>query len=91
MMNGKSTYLLLDECHRWSKAQSDSILPAIERDHQIYRQHDGKPSGSHDAGYLSRCRLFLSFSHSRLRTWRKPFTRPLADEEQGFGRMQVGR
>ena len=28
---GQSTYLLLDECHRWSKAQSDSILPAIER------------------------------------------------------------
>ena len=27
---GKATYLLLDECHRWSKAQSDSILPAIE-------------------------------------------------------------
>ena len=26
---GQSTYLLLDECHRWSKAQSDSILPAI--------------------------------------------------------------
>ena len=28
---GQPTYLLLDECHRWSKAQSDSILPAIER------------------------------------------------------------
>ena len=30
-MYGQSTYLLLDECHRWSKAQSDSILPAIEQ------------------------------------------------------------
>ena len=28
---GQATYLLLDECHRWSKSQSDSILPAIER------------------------------------------------------------
>ena len=28
---GQATYLLLDECHRWSKAQSDSILPAIEQ------------------------------------------------------------
>ena len=28
---GQSTYLLLDECHRWNKAQSDSILPAIEK------------------------------------------------------------
>ena len=25
-MYGRPTYLLLDECHRWSKAQSDSIL-----------------------------------------------------------------
>ena len=29
MLTGQATYLLLDECHRWSKAQSDSILPAI--------------------------------------------------------------
>ena len=29
-MFGQPTYLLLDECHRWSKAQSDSILPAME-------------------------------------------------------------
>lgn len=27
---GKRTYLMLDECHRWNKAQSDSILEAIE-------------------------------------------------------------
>ena len=27
---GTPTYLLLDECHRWSKTQSDSILPALE-------------------------------------------------------------
>ena len=26
---GKRTYLLLDECHPWSKAQSDSILPSL--------------------------------------------------------------
>ena len=30
-LSGRTTLLLLDECHRWSKAQSDSILPAIER------------------------------------------------------------
>ena len=26
---GQPTYLLLDECHRWSKSQSDSMTPAI--------------------------------------------------------------
>lgn len=29
-MFGKDTYLLLDECHRWNKAQSDCVLQAIE-------------------------------------------------------------
>lgn len=27
---GKRTYLMLDECHRFNKTQSDSLLPAIE-------------------------------------------------------------
>ena len=27
---GRRTYLLLDECHRWNKSQSDSMLEAIE-------------------------------------------------------------
>lgn len=27
---GKKTYLLLDECHRFSKTQSDSLLPAVD-------------------------------------------------------------
>ena len=29
-MYGKKTYLLLDECHRFNKTQSDSLLPAID-------------------------------------------------------------
>ncbi|MBR5226842.1 MAG: AAA family ATPase, partial [Clostridia bacterium] len=29
-MFGTQTYLLLDECHRWSKAQSDAVLEAVE-------------------------------------------------------------
>ena len=29
---GKKTYFLLDECHRWSKAQSDAVLEAIEKE-----------------------------------------------------------
>ena len=31
-MYNKKTYLLLDECHRFNKTQSDSLLPAIESD-----------------------------------------------------------
>ena len=28
---GKRTYLMLDECHRFNKTQSDSLLPSIEK------------------------------------------------------------
>ena len=44
---GKPTYLLLDECHRWSKSQSDSILPAIE---QGVIRFIGKSHDRHDPG-----------------------------------------
>ena len=33
---GKKTYLLLDECHRWNKAQSDSLLSALENGYLIF-------------------------------------------------------
>ena len=33
---GKKTYLMLDECHRWSKAQSDAVLEAIEKGYIIF-------------------------------------------------------
>ena len=29
-MYGKRTYLILDECHRWSKSQSDTLLGGLE-------------------------------------------------------------
>ena len=48
---GRETYLLLDECHRWSKAQSDSILPALERGIIKFIRSEGKPHGIHDGGY----------------------------------------
>ena len=33
---GTRTYLMLDECHRWNKAQSDSMLAAIEKGYIVF-------------------------------------------------------
>ena len=33
---GIKTYLLLDECHRWSKSQSDCVLEAIEKGYIVF-------------------------------------------------------
>ncbi|MDR1138816.1 MAG: replication-associated recombination protein A [Clostridiales bacterium] len=58
-MSGKSTYLLLDECHRWSKAQSDSVLAAIEEGTIILIGCTTEnPSVSLTRAIVSRCRVF---------------------------------
>ena len=56
---GQSTYLLLDECHRWSKSQSDSILPAIEKGIvRFIGSTTENPMVSMTPAIVSRCRLF---------------------------------
>lgn len=56
---GKRTYLLLDECHRFNKTQSDSLLPAIEQGTIIFiGSTTENPYASMTAAIVSRCRVF---------------------------------
>lgn len=56
---GKKTYLLLDECHRFSKTQSDSLLPAVERGDIIFiGSTTENPYASMTPAIVSRCRVF---------------------------------
>ncbi len=56
---GKRTYLLLDECHRWNKAQSDSVLEAIENGNIIFiGSTTENPYTSMTRAIVSRCRVF---------------------------------
>lgn len=56
---GQKTYLLLDECHRWSKAQSDCVLPAIEKGTIIFiGSTTENPYVSMTRAIVSRCRVF---------------------------------
>jgi putative ATPase len=56
---GKRTYLLLDECHRWNKAQSDSVLEAIENGSIIFiGSTTENPYTSMTRAIVSRCRVF---------------------------------
>lgn len=58
-MYGKKTYLLLDECHRWNKAQSDSVLSAIEQGYIVFiGSTTENPYVSMTKAIVSRCRLF---------------------------------
>ena len=56
---GKRTYLLLDECHRWNKAQSDCVLGAIESGDIIFvGSTTENPYVSMTKAIVSRCRIF---------------------------------
>lgn len=56
---GKKTYLLLDECHRWSKAQSDSLLASLENGYLIFVGCTTEnPNYSMTRAIVSRCSVF---------------------------------
>lgn len=58
-MYGEKTYLLLDECHRFNKTQSDSLLPAIEQGTIIFiGSTTENPYASMTPAIVSRCRVF---------------------------------
>lgn len=58
-ITGKRTFLLLDECHRWSKAQSDCVLSAIETGDIVFiGSTTENPLVSMTRAIVSRCRIF---------------------------------
>jgi len=55
----KKTYLFLDECHRFNKTQSDSLLPHIEDGTVIFiGSTTENPYASMTPAIVSRCRVF---------------------------------
>ena len=55
----KRTYLMLDECHRFSKTQSDSLLPAIEKGTIIFiGSTTENPYAAMTPAIVSRWRVF---------------------------------
>lgn len=88
-MYGVSTYLLLDECHRWSKTQSDSILPALEKGViRFVGSTTENPMVSMTAAVVSRCRLF-QFYPLTAEDVKKAMRAALSDKERGLGNYKV--
>ena len=86
---GQATYLLLDECHRWSKAQSDSILPAIERGViRFIGSTTENPMVAMTPAIVSRCRVFQFHPLSEADVM-LAMRRALTDRERGYGMLQV--
>ncbi len=86
---GQSTYLLLDECHRWSKAQSDSILPAIEQGLiRFIGSTTENPMIAMTPAIVSRCRLF-HFEPLSAEEVKCAVLNAIADPVNGYGDQEV--
>jgi len=86
---GKSTMLILDECHRWSKAQSDCVLEAVERGYITFvGTTTENPHVSMTPAIVSRCRLF-KFKPLELEDVKDALIMAVKDKERGFGKLEV--
>lgn len=86
---GKKTYLLLDECHRFNKTQSDSLLPSIEKGDIIFiGSTTENPYASMTPAIVSRCRVFelKRLTEDEILT---ALRKALTDKERGLGNYDV--
>ncbi len=88
-MYGKKTYLMLDECHRWNKAQSDSVLAGIEQGYIIFiGSTTENPFISMTRAIVSRCRIF-EFKKLTSEDIREALIKAINDKENGLGNYDI--
>lgn len=86
---GKKTYLLLDECHRWNKAQSDSMLEAIEKGYIVFiGATTENPFVSMTRAIVSRCRIF-EFKPLTKENVLSAINKALSDTTNGYGNLEI--
>lgn len=86
---GTKTYLLLDECHRWSKAQSDCVLEAIEKGYIIFiGSTTENPYISMTRAIVSRCKVF-EFKALSVDNMVYAINKALKDKDRGLGNLNV--
>lgn len=85
----KKTYLFLDECHRWSKAQSDCVLQAMEEGHIIFiGSTTENPYTSMTRAIVSRCRVF-EFKPIEREDVIIALKRAIEDKDRGLGNLPL--
>lgn len=88
-MYGKKTILMLDECHRWNKAQSDCVLAAIEQGYIVFiGSTTENPYVSMTKAIVSRCRIFefRKLSDADIAEF---LSKALKDKDDGLGIFDV--
>jgi len=87
--HGRRTILLIDEIHRFNKAQQDALLPHVERGTVIFiGATTENPSFDVNSALLSRCRVFV-LKQLAPEEIDVILRRALADEERGLGTLRL--
>lgn len=88
-MYNKRTYLMLDECHRFNKTQSDSLLPAIEQGTILFiGSTTENPYASMTPAIVSRCRVF-EFKKLTEAEIKGALEKALRDKRKGLGNYRT--
>jgi len=86
---GIKTYLLLDECHRWNKAQSDCVLEAIEKGYIIFiGSTTENPYINMTRAIVSRCKVF-EFKSLTVPEMVVGINKALENKEIGYGNLNI--
>ncbi len=86
---GTKTFLLLDECHRWSKAQSDCVLQAVEEGSIIFiGSTTENPYINMTRAIVSRCRVF-EFKPLSKQNIISALNRAITDKVNGYGELKI--
>ncbi len=86
---GKRTILFVDEVHRWNKAQQDALLPWVENGTVILiGATTENPYFTVNRALVSRSRIFQLEPLGKA-DLRRIVANVLADEERGYGRLDV--
>lgn len=86
---GKRTIMLLDEVHRFNKAQQDTLLPAVEDGSIVLvGTTTENPYFEVNSALISRSRVF-QFKKLNEAALRSVMARALEDKEMGFGKLPI--
>lgn len=86
----KTTYVYIDEFHRWNKLQQDSLLKALEEGVlKFIGSTTENPYFAINNAILSRVRNIYEFKRLENKDLKKMMLRALNDTERGFGNLHI--
>lgn len=89
-LQAQTTYVFVDEVHRWNKLQQDSLLAALEEGViRFIGSTTENPYFSINNAILSRVRNIYEFHHLEKADVLEIIRRALADREKGLGCLEI--